>query len=104
MYFTRRVNHLRLPLTLMDRFIIRHSILNALCRDVAILIIFADFMKIYAEERLFSHHADWKTQNYHNKNKLIRRRNGELSLNVLDIERAEILIAWLMHRSVFGKI
>ena len=91
-------------LALMDYLINRHSTLNVLCRDMAILILFADFIKICAEEGLFSHHTDWKSQNYCTKNKFIQRRNGELSLSVSDIKYAEVLIAQHVQRSVLGKI
>ena len=61
-------------------------------------------MKICAEEQLFSHHTDWNHQNCCIKNKLLERRIGEISLNVMDIERAEITLTRYIQKSVFGKI
>ena len=62
----------------IDHIIVRHSGLNAVCRDIAILTIFAEFIKICTEEKLFSHHSNWNHQNYQIKNKLIEQRNVEM--------------------------
>ena len=88
----------------MDDLITRHSALNAFCRDVAILTIFSNSWKLCVEELLFSHHTDQSHQNYRIHNKLLEHRNGEISLNIADIERAEITLSQHVQRSVFGKI
>ena len=82
----------------------RHSSLNTLCHDIAFLTIFAEFMKICAEERLYPHYMDWKHQNYCVKNKLIEHRNAAMQLNIADIECAEIALARYIQRFVFGKV
>ena len=88
----------------IDHITVRHSDLNALCHDIAILSIFAEFIQICAEEKLFSHHSNWNYQNYRIKNKLIKRRNAEMHLNVADIEHAEITLARHVQCSVFGRV
>ena len=88
----------------IDHIIARHSDLNALCRDIAILTIFAEFIKICTEEKLFPHHSNWNHQNYRLKNKLIEWWNAEMGLNVVNVEHTELTLTRHVQHSVFGRV
>ena len=94
----------KITLTLMAEVIHKHSMLQALCRDVVTLIVFVEYMFLCREEKIYVDCPDWENQKFRVKTKFIKLRDGNNALNITDIECAEILIAQYVQSSHYGPI
>ena len=73
----------KITLTLMAEVIHKHSMLQALCRDIATLTVFAEYMFICREEKIYADCPDWENQKFRVKNKVIKLRDGNITLKCI---------------------
>ena len=78
------------PLTYL---INRHSSLTALVRDVAVLILFSQFITACHHVQTFPGETSWIQRKYLVRSKMINMRNDSVGLTVADVEMAELDIA-----------
>ena len=71
----------------------RHSSFTALVRDVAVLILFTQFITACHHVHTFPGETSWKERKYLVLNKMLNMRNDPVKLTVADMENAEIDIA-----------
>jgi hypothetical protein len=80
----------------------RHSSHSALVLDVAVLVIFTQFITACHSLRLFPGDTSWQRKKFLVQNKMIKLRNDSVKLTVADMESAEIDLARYVQRRAYG--